>query len=204
VNIIPLTLEGSWARLEPLGEEHVDDLVVAADEDEIWTWMPVRLKTADDIRSWMAAAHANQAKGTALPFAIIDRATGKAVGSTRYMDIQPANRGLEIGWTWLSKQVRRTSINTECKYLLLRHAFDDQGAIRVQLKTNARNERSRTAILRIGAQFEGILRQQMILPDGSYRDSAYYSIIDREWPEVKSRLERMLAGEPSAVVAGAG
>jgi RimJ/RimL family protein N-acetyltransferase len=204
VNIIPLILEGSWARLEPLGEQHVDDLVVAADEDDIWTWMPIRLKTADDIRSWMSAAHADQAKGTALPFAIIDRASGKAVGSTRYMDIQPANRGLEIGWTWLAKQVRRTPINTECKYLLLRHAFDDQGAIRVQLKTNARNERSRTAILRIGAQFEGILRQQMILPDGSYRDSAYYSIIDTEWPEVKSRLERVLAGEPSAVVAGAG
>jgi N-acetyltransferase len=201
LNITPITLEGTWARLEPLGEQHVDDLVVAADEDDIWTWMPIRLKTAADIRSWMASAHADQAKGTALPFAIIDRATGKAVGSTRYMDIQPANRGLEIGWTWLAKQVRRTPVNTECKYLLLRHAFDDQGAIRVQLKTNARNERSRTAILRIGAQFEGILRQQMILPNGDYRDSAYYSIIDTEWPAVKQRLERMLAGEPSAVVA---
>jgi RimJ/RimL family protein N-acetyltransferase len=202
VNITPITLEGTWARLEPLGEQHVDDLVVAADEDDIWTWMPIRLKTADDIRSWMASAHADQAKGTALPFAIIDRATGKAVGSTRYMDIQPANRGLEIGWTWLAKQVRRTLVNTECKYLLLCHAFDVQGAIRVQLKTNARNERSRTAILRIGALYEGILRQQMILPDGSYRDSAYYSIIDSEWPELKTRLERILAGEPWAAVAG--
>jgi RimJ/RimL family protein N-acetyltransferase len=200
MNITPITLEGNWSRLEPLGEQHVDDLVVAADEDEIWTWMPIRLKTADEIRAWMVSAHANQAKGTALPFAIIDRATGKAVGSTRYMDIQPANRGLEIGWTWLAKQVRRTPVNTECKYLLLRHAFEDQDAIRVQLKTNARNERSRTAILRIGAQFEGILRQHVILPDGSYRDSAYYSIIDTEWPAVKERLERMLAGEPSAVV----
>jgi N-acetyltransferase len=201
MNITSVTLEGTWARLEPLGEQHVDDLVVAADEDDIWTWMPLRLRTADDIRSWMLAALADRARGYSLPFAIIDRATGKAVGSTRYMDIQPANRGLEIGWTWLAKQVRRTPVNTECKYLLLRHAFDDQGAIRVQLKTNAKNERSRTAILRIGAQFEGILRQQMILPNGDYRDSAYYSIIDSEWPTVKSRLERMLAGEPSPVVA---
>jgi RimJ/RimL family protein N-acetyltransferase len=200
MHVVPITLEGTWARLEPLGEEHVDDLVVAADEDEIWTWMPIALKSADDVRKWMAAAHADQANGTALPFAIIERASGKAVGSTRFMDIQPANRGLEIGWTWLAQQVRRTPVNTECKYLLMRHAFEDQGAIRVQLKTNARNERSRTAILRIGAQFEGILRQQMILPNGDYRDSAYYSVLDSEWPAVKSRLERILAGEPSAAV----
>jgi RimJ/RimL family protein N-acetyltransferase len=202
VNITPITLEGTWARLEPLGEQHVDDLVVAADENDIWTWMPIRLKTADEIRSWKAAAHADQERGYAMPFAIIDRATGKAVGSTRYMDIQPVNRGLEIGWTWLAKQVRRTLVNTECKYLLLSHAFDAQDAIRVQLKTNAKNERSRAAILRIGAQFEGILRQQMILPNGDYRDSAYYSIIDTEWPAVKTRLEGILAGEPSAVTAG--
>src|SRR5215211_910007 len=111
MNITPVTLEGTWPRLEPLGEQHVGDLVVAAADDEIWTWMPLRLKTADDIRSWMASAHADQAKGTALPFAVINRASGKAVGSTRYMDIQPANRGLEIGWTWLGKPARRTPIN---------------------------------------------------------------------------------------------
>jgi N-acetyltransferase len=200
MHVVPITLEGRWAKLEPLGEQHVGDLVEAADEDDIWTWMPIRLKTADDVRAWMAAVHADQANGTALPFAIIERASGKAVGSTRFMDIQPANRGIEIGWTWLAKQVRRTPVNTECKYLLMRHAFEDQGAIRVQLKTNARNERSRTAILRIGAQFEGILRQQMILPNGDYRDSAYYSVLDTEWPAVKSRLERILAGEPSTAV----
>jgi RimJ/RimL family protein N-acetyltransferase len=200
MHVVPITLEGNWARLEPLGEQHVEDLVAAADEDDIWTWMPIKLKSADDVRAWMAAAHADQANGTALPFAIIEVASGKAVGSTRFMDIQPANRGIEIGWTWLAKQVRRTPVNTECKYLLMRHAFEDQGAIRVQLKTNARNERSRTAILRIGAQFEGILRQQMILPNGDYRDSAYYSVLDTEWPAVKSRLERILAGEPSTAV----
>lgn len=202
MHVTPVTLEGDWVRLEPLGEQHVEDLAVAADEDGIWTWMPIRLRSAGDVRAWMAAAHADQASGTALPFAIIERATAKAVGSTRFMDIQPANRGLEIGWTWLAKPVRRTPVNTECKYLLMRHAFEDQGAIRVQLKTNARNERSRTAILRIGAQFEGILRQHIILPNGDYRDSAYYSVIDSEWPAVMARLERILAGEPSPVAVG--
>jgi N-acetyltransferase len=202
MHVTPVTLEGNWVRLEPLGEQHVADLVVAADEDEIWTWMPVRMKSEEDLRAWMAAAHTDRANGTALPFAIIERASGKAVGSTRFMDIRVKDRGIEIGWTWLAKQVRRTPVNTECKYLLMRHAFEELGCIRLQLKTDSLNERSRTAILRIGAQFEGVLRNHMIRPDGTYRHSAYYSVLDSEWPTVKERLERILAGEPSSVAVG--
>ena len=196
----PVTLEGKWVRLEPLGEQHVEDLAIAGDEDEIWTWMPIKLKNAGDIRAWMAAAHADQAAGPALPFAIIELASGKAVGSTRFMDIRVKDRGIEIGWTWLAKQVRRTPVNTECKYLLMRQAFEGFGCIRLQLKTDSLNERSRNAILRIGAQYEGILRNHMIRTDGTYRHSAYYSVIDSEWPELKARLERILAAEPSVVV----
>jgi len=202
MRVEPVTLEGQWVRLEPLGEQHVEDLAVAGDENDIWTWMPIKLKMADDVRAWMAAAHADQAAGTALPFAIIELASGKAVGSTRFMDIRTKDRGIEIGWTWLAKQVRRTPVNTECKYLLMRQAFEGFGCIRLQLKTDSLNERSRNAILRIGAQYEGILRNHMIRTDGTYRHSAYYSVIDSEWPAVKARLERILAGESSTIAVG--
>ncbi len=128
------------------------------------------------------------AAGRQIPFAIVDRAIGRAVGSTRYLDIQPANRGIEIGWTWIGTAHQRTAINTECKFLLLRHAFETLGAIRVQLKTDLRNERSQRAMERIGAAREGVLRQNMLLWDGHRRDSVYYSVLVDEWPRVRERL----------------
>jgi RimJ/RimL family protein N-acetyltransferase len=190
----PITLEGRWACLEPLSERHTADLVEAAQDDEIWRYMPAELKTEEQIQAWIAAAHAQQATGAQLPFAIVDRAAGRAIGSTRYLNITPSDRGLEIGWTWLARSAWRTPVNTECKFLLLRHAFESLGCIRVQLKTDQRNERSRRAIERIGGQFEGILRNHMILHYG-VRSSAYYSIIEAEWPEVKARLVTRLYGD---------
>lgn len=201
LSVEPVVLEGQWARLEPLAERHADDLLVAARDERIWAYMPRRLETLEDVRAWIAATLAEQATGASLPFAIIDRATGRAIGSTRFMEIQPAHRGVEIGWTWLSSDAWRTPVNTECKYLLLRHAFETWGCIRVQFKTDRRNDQSRRAIERLGAQFEGVLRHHRVLADGTYRDSAFYSIVDREWPRIKARLEARLR-HPSGAPAG--
>jgi N-acetyltransferase len=193
MNVEPITLEGRWARLEPLAERHADDLAAISGDEEIWRYMPATLTTGEQIRDWIAETLALQASGAVLPFAIVERESGRAIGSTRYLDIRPNDRAVEIGWTWLARRAWRTAINTECKYMLMRHAFETLGCIRVQLKTDRRNERSRRAIERIGGQFEGILRQHMILRDGTYRrDSAYYSILDAEWPAVKERLEAAL------------
>ena len=192
----PLTLEGCWVRLEPLAECHAANLAEAAQDDEIWRYMPAVLKNEEQIRDWIAAAQAQQATGSQYPFAIVDRAAGRAIGSTRYLNIVPNDRGLEIGWTWLARAAWRTPVNTECKFLLLRHAFESLGCIRVQIKTDQRNERSRRAIERIGGQFEGILRNHMILHYG-IRDSAYYSVIEAEWPQVKARLVTRLYSPPS-------
>ncbi|HET8523392.1 MAG TPA: GNAT family N-acetyltransferase [Thermomicrobiales bacterium] len=199
MKVEPVTLEGKRVRLEPLGDQHAEDLATLVGPEEIWTWMSARPVTLADTRSWIETALAAQAGGSELPFAIIDKTTDRAVGSTRFLDIQPHHRGVEIGWTWLGRNAWRTPINTECKYLLLRHAFETWNCIRVQLKTDRRNERSRRAIERIGGQFEGILRNHRVLSDGTYRDSAYYSIIDVEWPEVKTRLETKMA--PDSVAA---
>src|SRR5262245_56490045 len=158
----PITLEGRWARLEPLVERYAADLVEAAQDDEIWRYMPAVLKTEEQVLAWIAAAQAEQVTASQHPFAIVDRAAGRAIGSTRYLNIMPNDRGLEIGWTWLARSAWRTPVNTECKFLLLRHAFGSLGCIRVQLKTDQRNERSRRAIERIGGQFEGILRNRAI------------------------------------------
>ena len=195
----PETLELSRgrARLEPLASRHAPDLLAAAGEDEIWMYMPApRPRTSEDMRVMIDAALAAREKGNAFPFAVVDRATGRAVGSTRYLDVQPANRALEIGWTWYGAGARRTSTNTECKYLLLRHAFEaawSGGANRVQLQTDARNARSREAILRIGARFEGILRKNRVIHNGFVRDTAYFSIVRDEWPAARERLESMLS-----------
>jgi RimJ/RimL family protein N-acetyltransferase len=187
MNVEPVTLEGRWVRLEPLVEHHAADLTIAAQDDEIWRYMPAVLKSEEQVLAWIAAAQAQQDTGSQLPFAIVEQATGRAIGSTRYLNIMPGDRGLEIGWTWLARAAWRTPVNTECKFMLLRHAFETLGCIRVQLKTDQRNERSRRAIERIGGQFEGILRNHMILHYG-VRSSAYYSIIDAEWPQVKDDL----------------
>ena len=193
----PATLAGEHARLEPLGLHHVQDLFEAGSSEEIWTYLPVPMPgNTREMEAFVREALELAATGTSIPFSIMDSKGGKAVGSTRYLDIQPPHRGLEIGWTWIGSEYQRTPINTECKLLLLQHAFEDHGAIRVQLKTDALNIRSQVAIERIGAKKEGVLRNQMVVQQGRYRDSAYFSILDTEWPEVKNNLLRRLGREP--------
>lgn len=197
MNLQPITLElpGGRARLEPLLEEHALPLsrIYAEDPDFFRYYTIAAPDTPEKMRNWIRVALEHQHAGNALPFVVIDKQIGGPAGSTRYMDIQPANRALEIGSTFYSPRSRRTSVNTECKYLLLRHAFETLGCVRVQLKCDARNDPSRAAILRIGAKFEGIIRRHLARYDGTFRDSAMYSIVDEEWPEVKARLECFLA-----------
>jgi RimJ/RimL family protein N-acetyltransferase len=192
--LLPVTLEGKLVRLEPLGPHHAEGLFIATrGNEELWRHMAISPEKVEEYGVFIQSALAEQAAGTSVPFAIIERASDEVIGSTRYMDIRAVHSGVEIGWTFLASRVWRTGINTECKYLLLRHAFEVGGAARVQLKTDARNERSRAAILRLGAQFEGILRKHQLRRDGTLRDTAMYSIIDDEWPGVKIRLEGMMA-----------
>jgi RimJ/RimL family protein N-acetyltransferase/nitroimidazol reductase NimA-like FMN-containing flavoprotein (pyridoxamine 5'-phosphate oxidase superfamily) len=188
IDVLPVVLEGRHVRLEPLTQAHAPELAAVSGDEQIWQYYPKSLATLEDVRAWIDIALEQQAAGTALPFAIIHKELGRAIGSTRYLNIMPADRGLEIGSTWLGREYWRTAINSECKLLLLRHAFETLGCIRVQLKTDRRNERSRRAIERLGAQFEGILRRHMIVRDGAYRDSAMYSIVESEWPATKTKL----------------
>jgi predicted thioesterase/RimJ/RimL family protein N-acetyltransferase len=189
----PVTLEGTHVRLEPLAAKHVAGLFEAGRDASIWRYLPrLPFATEDDARSFVEAAMEGTAKGSEVAFASVSLADGRVVGSTRYLDIRRGDRALEIGWTWLTTAAQRTPVNTECKYLLLRHAFDDLGAVRVQLKTDARNERSQRAIERIGGLREGVLRRHMTLPDGHVRDTVMYGITDLEWPAVKARLEERL------------
>jgi RimJ/RimL family protein N-acetyltransferase len=176
-----------------LGFQHADDLFRAGADPRIWLYMPTDPSgSTDAMRTWIADALALRETGSQYPFAIVEVVSGQAVGSTRYLNISPHDRGLEIGWTWLAPRVQRTAVNTECKYLLLRHAFEDLGAIRVQLKTDSRNLVSQRAIERLGAAREGLLRKHMIVQHGHQRDTVMYSIIDAEWPQVKTRLEDKL------------
>jgi RimJ/RimL family protein N-acetyltransferase len=191
----PVTLKGRHVRLEPLARRHAEDLFEAGKDETIWPYMPrPPLKSVEDARAMIKQALEVAAGGTQLPFAIIQRANGRAIGSTRYLDIRPNDRGVEIGWTWIGTAFQRTPVNTECKYLLLRHAFKELGAVRVQMKTDLRNVRSQRAIERLGAVREGVLRKHIVLWDGFIRDTVYYSIIESEWPEVKHRLEGLLEG----------
>lgn len=178
--------------MEPLATHHTPSLLEAAQDSRIWDFMPARLDSPNAMQNWIEQALALQARGEELPFAIIDQSDGRTVGSTRLCDYQAAHRNIEIGWTWLQPSVWRTSLNTECKYLLLRHCFETLNLVRVTFKTDARNERSQRAIERIGGVREGVLRRHRILPDGFIRDSVYFSILDCEWPGAKARLEEML------------
>ena len=186
----PITLTGRHVRLEPLALAHAPDLLPAALADlGIWQWLPVEPPTTPaGMEAYIQTALDSQRDGSTLAFAQISRASGRAVGSTRYLNISRRDRGLEIGWTWLGKPWQRTGINTEAKYLLLRHAFEDLGAVRVQLKTDGRNIQSQTAIARIGAVREGVLRRHMLVRAGHIRDTVMFSIVDDEWPAVKARL----------------
>src|SRR5579863_4734767 len=183
-----VTLEGRGVRLEPLAASHHAALCEVGLDAELWRLIPYRASTPDEMRSYIDSALEAQAAGTALPFATVERASGRVVGSTRFMNIDSANRRVEIGATWIAKPRQRTAINTEAKYLMLRHAFETLSCIRVELKTDSLNERSRKAILRIGAKEEGTFRNHMITSSGRLRHTVYYSIIDSEWPAVKARL----------------
>src|SRR5688500_14773804 len=168
-------------------------MYAAASDQELWRWTTTHIASIDDMRAYVRAALEAQRTGTALPFATLDASTGEVIGSTRFGNIDLANHRVEIGWTWLRRDRQRTACNTEAKYLMLSHAFDVLGCIRVELKTDALNQQSRAAILRIGAVEEGILRAHLITATGRVRDSAMYSILDREWPGVRESLEARLS-----------
>ena len=194
MNLHPITLTGRVVRLEPLAEIHIPALAAAGAYDSIWQYMRYGfVNTEEKMGDLVHYLLRQQAKGTDLPFAVVDLASGQAIGMTRFMDIQPENRALEIGGTWYTPAVQRTGVNTECKYLLMTCAFEALGCNRVQIKTDLRNERSQRAIERIGAVREGVLRKHMVLPDGFARSSVYYSILQEEWAGVKEQLEAMLA-----------
>jgi RimJ/RimL family protein N-acetyltransferase len=192
MNAIPVSLEGRHVRLEPLAKTHLAGLAQVGLDEELWRWIPVPVRTAKDMAAYIKTALDEQKRGVSLPFALIEKATGRAIGSTRYGNIDRTHHRVEIGWTWVARDWQRSVVNTEAKYLLLRHAFETLGCIRVELKTDSLNERSRAAILRIGAWEEGILRNHMITACGRIRHSVYFSIVDSEWPAVKARLESMM------------
>ncbi len=192
MNIEKVTLSGDAIELAPLSQRHAEGLFEASQHPGIWDYMPVPMPDLEGTREIIRTALAEQRRLVSLPFAIVEKSSGRVVGCTRYMSIWHPHRQLEIGYTWLTPDVWRTKINTECKYLLLRHAFETLGAVRVQLKTDSRNFRSQTAILRLGATREGILRKHMIRNDGFIRDTVMFSIIEAEWPAVKIRLEKLL------------
>lgn len=194
MEVLPVTLSGRFVRLEPLAETHVPDLARVADDESIWRYMLYgTIQSEDQMLAWVRDLLERQARGTDLPFAVIHTGSGMAIGATRYLDIRPADRGIEIGGTWYGADYQRTAVNTECKYLLLTHAFEQLGCLRVQFKTDLRNVRSQQAIERIGATREGVLRAHMVTPEGHIRDSVYFSIIAPEWPQVKALLEGKLA-----------
>jgi len=193
MQVEPVTLEGWHVRLEPLSMSHYDQLVEVGLDQDIWRWTLYVVRTPEDMRSFVEHELNKQTTGTVLPFAQIDLASGRTIGMTRLMNIDAANRRLEIGGTWIALKWQRTPINTEAKYLLLHHAFETLGCIRVEFKCDALNQQSRNAILRLGAKEEGRLRKHMITGSGRIRDSLYFSILEDEWPEVKVRLEEKLA-----------
>ncbi|MEO8805059.1 MAG: GNAT family protein [Burkholderiaceae bacterium] len=193
MNPQPVTLNGPFVRLVPLTLEHVPALARVGLDPALWHWVPTPVTTADEMRTYVACALDDQAHGLALPFAIVDTASLEVIGCTRYANIDVKNRRLEIGWTWLARSHQRTAANTNAKRLLLGHAFDELGAIRVELKTDALNAKSRAAIGRIGAVQEGIVRKHSITASGRVRDAVYFSIIDTEWPAVRRTLDARLA-----------
>jgi N-acetyltransferase len=187
------TLEGELVRLEPLAPEHEDGLWEASRDPRTWQWLSVEQpQTRDEMRAYLDAAYANLADGTEMPLVTVRREDDRVVGSTRYLALRPEHRSLEIGWTWLTPDVWSTGVNIEAKLLMFEHAFDRLGCLRVELKTDARNERSRGAMAALPAQFEGVHRKSMLVHGGQRRDSAWYSVIDDEWPEVRANLLRRL------------
>jgi len=199
VNVAPVTLEGRRVRLEPLDlERHFEGLCEMGLDPELWRWTTNSVETREELRRYLETALREQAEGRSVPFATLDVASGRVAGSTRFGSIDRANPRVEIGWTWIGRPFQRSHVNTEAKYLMLRHAFEVWDCRRVELKTHVMNERSRNAMLRIGCTFEGVLRNYQTSDRGVTRDTAMFSIIDREWPEVKARLERMMLRDSKA------
>jgi RimJ/RimL family protein N-acetyltransferase len=190
--VLPVALEGHHVRLEPLTKAHLAGLAQVGLDEELWRWIPTQVRTAEEMAAYIETALEEQKRGLSLPFAILEKASDRVIGSTRYGNIDHLHHRVEIGWTWVAREWQRTTMNTEAKYLLLRHAFETLGCIRVELKTDSLNEKSRAAILRIGAQQEGIFRNHMITASGRIRHTVYFSIVDSEWPAVKARLESRL------------
>ncbi len=193
--VLPLELEGSVVRLEPIRREHARLFweVAQNDAEDIFRWIPYPMKTPEDFERVIAKAFEEQERGESVVFATVERKSRRVIGSTRFMNIDRANRRVEIGSTWIAPAWQRTSVNTEAKYLMLRHAFEMWKCIRVELKTDALNQKSRNAILRIGAKEEGTLRRHLITWTGRVRDTVYFSILDDEWPQVKAKLGTTLA-----------
>jgi N-acetyltransferase len=186
-------LEGEIVRLEPLEHRHEKGLFEAAQDERIWRWMPYDARASrESFHAWLEDTLAAASAGKEAAFATVDAGTGEPVGSTRYLALRPEHRGLEIGWTWLSPAHWQTGANVEAKLLMLEHAFERLGCLRVEFKTDSRNERSRAALAALPARFEGIFRKHMLVRGGERRDSAYYSIIDDEWPEVRENLGRRI------------
>jgi RimJ/RimL family protein N-acetyltransferase len=192
LNIEPVTLEGDRVRLEPMRRDHLEGLTEAGRYEELWRWTRNKATTRETMAEYLDDALACLAAGSALPFVTIDKPSQTIVGSTRFANIDSGNRRVEIGWTWISPPFQRSYVNSEAKYLMLRHAFDVWDCVRVELKTDVLNEQSRNAMLRLGAIEEGVLRRHVITYSGRFRDTIYYSILDHEWPAVRARLEARL------------
>jgi RimJ/RimL family protein N-acetyltransferase len=188
----PVTLTGARIRMEPLRDEHFAGLCAVAFDAPVWRWTIMGEQDGAGLRRWVDTALANAEAGIERPFATIDIETGQVIGSSRYMSIAPEHKRLEIGWTWMGVAYQRTGRNREAKLLQLTHAFETLDANRVEFKTHARNVQSRTALRGIGATFEGVHRSHSVMPDGSLRDSAWFSVIKPEWPAVKARLQGLL------------
>ena len=194
--ISPLSLEGRYVRLEPLRPEHATLLWEVAKDHlaDLFQWIPYQLNSLEDFQTFNRQVLEEQARGLTVPFSTVERGSNQVVGTTRFMNMDLANRKVEIGSTWIAPRWQRTAVNTEAKYLMLCHAFEVWKCFRVELKTDALNQRSRQAILRLGAKEEGTLRKHMLTYNGRQRDSVYFSILDTEWPGVKTRLGAALAG----------
>ena len=203
--VAPIMLEGRHVRLEPLGLAHLAGLVTAGADPATWTWMHSPLTDEGAMRAWVEDAIRARDTGSEVPFATVEAATGRVLGSTRYMSIAPAHRRLEIGWTWLGPGAHGTGANSEAKHLMLRHAFETLGAMRVEFKTDALNARSRAALAGIGATFEGVFRRHQLMANGRVRDSAWFAVTDVDWPHVREHLEgRVAAQAPRAAGPGRG
>lgn len=190
---MPVVLEGAQVRLEPLSMGHFDALCAVGLEPELWRWVPHQVRTPDEMQAYIQDALEEQRRGVSLPFATLLRDRGQIVGCTRFANMDMTDRRVEIGWTWVGRPWQRSVVNTEAKYLMLRHAFEVWKCLRVELKTDALNQQSRNAILRIGAQQEGVLRRHKLTHTGRVRDTVYFSILDDEWPAVRAKLEARLS-----------